>query len=376
MSKDKFWHLITRKLTGEASSEELAELREFIRQDPALAAEIKLLEAIWARSADADGEYLEATYLLHHERMRKQGLFIRDKAVTASEDAGWQISKPARIARFNKVLLFAMALIGLLAFVWWMSLPTATVPVGQPIALAKQLPVQEVTIGNGSNSHFQLPDGSMVWLNAGSRLNYEKIKQTGLREVYLTGEAFFDVVKNPARPFIIHTATIDVKVLGTSFNVKAYPGDKTTETSLIHGSVEVSLKNRPGEKYQLKPNQKIILQNDLVMAEKPVVAFTDKRVTPPVLITPLNYLRKDSSVIETAWINNRLSFEKEPFLELGKRMERWFDVRISFTNTAIGNELMTGSFSKESLIQALDALRFTNNNAFNYTIEEKEVLIY
>jgi transmembrane sensor len=375
MSKDKFWHLITRKLTGEASIEELAELREFIRQDPALAAEIKLLETIWARSADADGEYLEATYLLHIERMRKQGFFMRDKAIAAGEDAAWQISKPARIAGFSKVLFFAVALIGLLTFVWWL-LPEATVPLSKPIALAKQSPVQEVTIGNGSNSHFQLPDGSMVWLNAGSRLNYEKIKQSGLREVYLTGEAFFDVVKNPARPFIIHTATIDVKVLGTSFNVKAYPGDKTTETSLIHGSVEVSLKDRPGEKYQLKPNQKIILQNDQVTAEKPVIAFTDKRVAPPVLITPLNYLRKDSSVIETAWINNRLSFEKEPFLELGKRMERWFDVRISFTNTAIGNELMTGSFSKESLIQALDALRFTNNNAFNYTIKEKEVLIY
>ena len=89
-------------------------------------------------------------------------------------------------------------------------------------------------------------------MNAGSVLKYPKEFKGDTREVYLTGEAFFDVVKNPARPFIIHTSSIDVKVLGTKFNVKAYPNDKTVETSLVQGSVEVFVKNRPGEKYLLK----------------------------------------------------------------------------------------------------------------------------
>ncbi len=76
------------------------------------------------------------------------------------------------------------------------------------------------------------------------------------------GEAFFDVAHNAERPFVIHTARIDIKVLGTRFNVKSYPTDKTTEATLLRGSIEVSIKDRPNETIILKPDEKLVVAND------------------------------------------------------------------------------------------------------------------
>src|SRR4029078_631833 len=98
-----------------------------------------------------------------------------------------------------------------------------------------------VSTKRGSKSKVQLPDGTQVWLNADSRIAYNEKFQGNLREVTLEGEAYFDVVRDEKRPFVIHTAAIDIKVLGTAFNVRSYANEKNTETSLIRGSIEVTL---------------------------------------------------------------------------------------------------------------------------------------
>ena len=84
----------------------------------------------------------------------------------------------------------------------------------------------------------------------------------------LTGEGFFDVTKNKGKPFIINTSSIKIKVLGTAFNVKAYPEDKQTETSLIRGSIEVTIRNRPNDKIILTPSEKLVVENDIAHLEK------------------------------------------------------------------------------------------------------------
>src|SRR5690606_22571909 len=95
----------------------------------------------------------------------------------------------------------------------------------------------------GERKSIQLPDGTKVMLNAGSTIHIAADFNATSRQLTLVGEAFFDVVHNAEKPFIIHTGAMDIKVLGTVFNVRAYPGDKTSETSLLKGSVEVTLKN-------------------------------------------------------------------------------------------------------------------------------------
>ena len=95
----------------------------------------------------------------------------------------------------------------------------------------------QITVPNGQKRTVTLPDGTKIWINSGSTLSYPKIPGKKYREVRLSGEALFEVTKNKHRPFIVKTKEVSVKVLGTVFNVSAYPGDKTIETTLVRGRV-------------------------------------------------------------------------------------------------------------------------------------------
>ncbi len=121
------------------------------------------------------------------------------------------------------------------------------------------------------------------------------------------------------KPFIIHTTKIDIKVLGTRFDVKSYPSDKTTEATLIRGSIEVSFKDRPTEKIILKPNEKIVVANTstetVAATAKPVSKPTDE---PIVSLRGLTHEEKTGAILETAWVDNKLIFRDESFPRPGR----------------------------------------------------------
>jgi ferric-dicitrate binding protein FerR (iron transport regulator) len=214
-----------------------------------------------------------------------------------------------------------------------------------------------------------------VWLNAGSRLAYDKNYGNGRREINLTGEAFFDVANNPRQPFIIHTPRMDVRVLGTSFNVKSYAADKTTEATLVRGSIAVSIKNRPDETILLKPNQKLIVTSDLttLLRHQPGQPRATADSTAQVSIRPPSYEQNTGAMIETSWVNNKFIFKDEDFGTLSKDLERWYGVSISLTDPAQADWRFTGNFEKETIRQALDALKLTAK--FNYIIQGNQIQI-
>lgn len=385
MMTDKVWHLLSRKLTQEASVEEMQELEQFLVEHPYLRDDFELLESFWEQEQKADQEYLEATYYLHCSKMLKQGIVIAqgDENRVAVEN-----KIPVRKNRFSKIMVFGSVV--LVMIITWGSLRYFRGNASDNRLLSKETETTSlitdegwnegkkvVVTKNGQNEKVQLPDGTQVWLNAGSRIEYDAMKGGGNREVVLIGEAFFDVVKNARRPFIIHTAKVDVRVLGTRFNLKAYPKDKTIETSLVQGSVEVFVKNRPGEKFLLKPNQKLVLLNseEHVNDNEPVPARADMNM-PIIAIKQLSYSRLGDSttLLETSWLQKKLLFENEAFSEVAKKMERWYDVEILFAKKTLENEVLNGDFRNETLTQALDALRFTTD--FTYKIEGKKVIIY
>lgn len=373
MSKEKVWHLFSRKLTGEASQDELMELQQYVDEHPSFQYEMEALEQLWQQDNEPERDYLEATYHLHIEKMKKLGVEpkITDESVETEE-----LFQRTFFQRNKRRLIAAIAVCVVVLTV--LPFTNKKAASAEMLAINGSKTAQKiVATPNGKNTSFKLPDGSTVWLNAGSKLDYSKINESGNREVHLIGEAFFDVVRNPARPFIIHTSSIDVKVLGTKFNVKAYPEDKTVETSLVQGSVEVFVKNRPGEKYLLKPNQKLVLLNEEETVSKSSIASTKKELNLPIIaITHLTYPKNDTLATETSWTRNKLAFEGESFAEVAKKMERWYDVQIMFNNQELELEELNGDFSKETLQQALEALRFTSNNRFRYKIEGKTVIIY
>ncbi|XVJ64959.1 MAG: FecR family protein [Lacibacter sp.] len=375
MTKDKIWHLVARKLNGEASPEELKELELLQQEGTLLHYELQLLEQFWLTEPEADTDYLEATYLLHHSKMKKLG--IEPGAANSKKEETDFHSSP----RFSSRKLLAFSLLALLI------VTTAYFVVRQPagktelakLPETKAVPQGIVETKKASKTKLVLPDGSTVWLNSGSKLSYQNMmSKADKREVTLTGEAYFDVTRNPQRPFIIHTSSIDVKVLGTEFNVKAYPDDATVETSLIHGSVQVFLKNDPSKFYLLKPNEKLILYKP-----RDVVNTTNRNSSdfkafgniPKVAVEKLNYINGSPVATEAAWVKNQLSFNDESFKDVAVKLERWYDVEFEFVNNQLELERLTGSLPSASLKQALDAWKFTTPG-FHYRIEDKKVIIY
>ncbi len=368
MENDRIWILLTRKLSGEASSTELRELDALVTADPGSEKLVAAVTDTWIAGSPTDTEFLEATYLQHLERMKDKGFSIDDDQPLLG--VAPTFNREPKKAKFYRNEIFLSVAVILLAAASLLIIkkpvtPSAVPPPADGIGV--------VSTNNGSRTKLLLPDGSGVWLNAGSKLSYSKKMDGKLREVELEGEAFFDIVKDLARPFIIHTSKMDVKVLGTRFNVKAYEQDKTLETSLINGSVEIRLKNAPLKKYTLKPNQKLVLGGD-EPANLTTTAAERTQEEDKVELKELTYLEGSTADVESSWTRNILSFEDEPFLEVSKKMERWYDVTFEFKNKRWENEFLRGSFEKESLEQAMTALKFTTG--FNFSIKDKIISIY
>lgn len=226
----------------------------------------------------------------------------------------------------------------------------------------------------GERKSIQLPDGSKVMLNAGSTIHIAEDFNSSSRELTLVGEAFFDVVRDTGRPFIIHTSAMDIKVLGTVFNVRAYPGDKTSETSLLKGSVEVTVRNKEKKKIYLHPNEKIILPNiaDVPFAKNSKVA--DKATaTENFKITGLTYNKTDSTLTEVSWTENRLAFNDNSFETIAAELERWYNITISFTDEKVKQYRFTATFNQKNIEQVLQALQLSRY--FKYSIAENNNII-
>lgn len=370
MNTDRIWTLIARKLTGEASEEELSELGQLIRENPEIHLQLQAVTETWNREHANNDAEIHAAYDRHLNRLRESQVDWGAEY----DDHGSAFRAIQTSSRFRKQLIAAAAVLVLLAgFGIW--------KLGNKVEneSASRVPVStnnSITTKLGSRTKVELPDGSVVWLNAGSTLTYDKQFGESDRIVKLVGEGFFEVVHNDAKPFIIHTTYIDIRDIGTRFNVKCYPNDKTTETSLIEGSVEVLVKKR-GEKYFLNPNQKLVLLNDSFATDSGFAKISKSKISisePIVAIRTLTYQPKDSIAVETAWTYNKLSFEDEPFVEVAKKMSRWYDCEIEFRNKKFETEYVSGSFISENLETAMEALKYTYG--FRYEINDNRVIIY
>jgi transmembrane sensor len=363
MQKDRLWYLVSKKLAQEATAQELAELEELLRQHPEMHYAIQHIQDLWKLAPQEAPEAGEA-FRKHRERMQNKGISLSPQTAAVPEQP--------RQSKYRLIKRYALAGLAIAATV-----TAAIIFIDLTPAETKQ-PQQsqnfnEISTRNGSRTRISLPDGSTVWLNAGSKLVYDKNFDSKLREVSLTGEGYFDVVKNPDKPFIIHAGKVDIKVLGTVFNVKSYPGERSTEASLIHGSIEVVIKDRPQEKIILKPNEKIIVSNQPV--QETTGTLRPAAVNEPIVaISHLSYEPNDSTIIETSWVENRLIFQNEPFRDLAVKMERWFGVTIQFENEEVQQLRFRGSFTHETIHQALAALKITGG--FNYKIDDNKVIVY
>ena len=362
MIKERLAELLSRKLSGEATAEEIQELEHWLQTRPGDQYFSDILFEYW------DSHHIISP--IADTAPDQHFAHILEMAAENQEDIVLSpFRKKNKLLRLAKRMAIAASIAGLivLSTVWMLN--RKRLP-----GTAKHTPVKnEIMAKKGARTRMILPDGTQVWLNSDSKIQYNKSFDDTIREVTLDGEAYFDVVKNPKRPFIVHTSYIDIRVLGTAFNVKSYAQEKTIETTLIHGSVEVTNKNEPQlSKIILRPKEKLVfnkLETDFEKngrtAEKPVV---EKNA-----IVPLPKNVADTSLKETSWIYNRLDFEGDTFSELAVKMERWFNVKINFKDEKVANERLRGAFEDESLEEALKALQLITTFTYKQNNNEIEI---
>ncbi len=232
----------------------------------------------------------------------------------------------------------------------------------------------------GEQHKVVLKDGTKVWLNADSKLTYvSDFKTDDKREVSLSGEAYFEVSQKAHQPFIVHTKGMNIIVLGTSFNVKAYPKEQAFETTLVDGSVKVQLNADPSKEIRLKPEEKITVFNDL--KKHPVHKISDsllsKASIPKFSVSEVyKDPHLDGKILETVWRQGKLAFKNERFESLALQLNHRYGVTLHFEDKALKNYKYTGIFTKESLEEALKALQLTSpSHPFQYRIQNKTVYI-
>ncbi|WP_205511507.1 FecR family protein [Longitalea arenae] len=184
----------------------------------------------------------------------------------------------------------------------------------------------------------RLPDGSAVWLNAGSAIRYDSNFMSGKREVWVQGEAFFDVVHTEGKPFEVHTGSITTRVLGTAFNIDAYSPEEAIAITVKRGKVTVA--DSVHNSGVLLPGQRLLYKAD-------------------------GTFEKDSAIAGdiTAWTTGQLVFRDMPFRAVAKRLEKKFGIQLTFKDATIGNCRITASFHQNTpLRDMLDMLALANGS--------------
>jgi ferric-dicitrate binding protein FerR (iron transport regulator) len=209
------------------------------------------------------------------------------------------------------------------------------------------LSTNELVVPYGSKSILTLPDGTKLWVNSGSKLSYQSDFAKSNRNIYLEGEAYFEVAKNKKLPFIVHTGNVHIRALGTAFNVKAYPEEKKIETTLVHGLLKIDKKGLK-EPIILNPKQKVIIMEEdrMPLAETKVSSTKQEHKPMPKSAAPIpaKILLSASSNTgkEICWTQNKLIFEKEPLESLTVMLSRRYNVHFVLKIKEFGSIYLLG----------------------------------
>jgi transmembrane sensor len=216
-----------------------------------------------------------------------------------------------------------------------------------------------ITIAAADQKTFKLlDDGTKIWLNKNSAISYNENFGKSKREIFLEGEAYFDVIKRKTVPLIIHARNVDIEVKGTAFNVNAYKENDQIQVALVRGLIQVTDQLDSRHKVLLKPNEKLIVSAHATadLANFTVVTLDSKKM-----------------LSNTKWIADTLVFRKEKLKDLVVRMERKYDLKIEVRSEQLKEKKFSGTFTTETIHQALEALKLSY--PLTFTINNRLVVI-
>ena len=225
---------------------------------------------------------------------------------------------------------------------------------GERIADAGQT-LQLVTPRGGQYQAI-LPDGTKVWLNAASSISLSSMFNKGKRTVEITGEVYMEVAQKPDQPFLVNTREAEIQVLGTSFNINAYPDEKSQRTTLVSGSVKVMMTgpgdrhNKNAESVILKPGQQAVIMSS---GTEVVNADIDKVM---------------------AWKNGLFDFNGLSFEEIMRQLERWYDIEIVYENDKVPHMRLAGKMTRGVSLNGL--LKQLGEMGVNYKLDKKTLIVF
>ncbi len=313
--------------SGEASREEKKNIENWLNQEPENRKLLNDLREIWLTAGieqNAD----------HYEVERAVGQFRQKIRFT-----GQKAVLPQRIPRLIRYAAVLLLLIALPLSYYYGKKST-------PLSGS----FTTISCAQGDKTAIVLPDSSQVILNSGSRLTFNNNFQNGPRQVFLDGEAYFSVQKRTQNPFRVKTSDIEVEVLGTKFNLKAYSDEETITTTLVTGCLKVT---QGDNSTLINPNQKLVYNKKS--------GNTD--------LSKINDLAP-----ETEWKDGRLVFRNQSLEELEHKLERWFDVEIEFADEQVKSRRFTGTLERESILEVISY--FGRSKYVAYQIKDNKITFY
>lgn len=337
--------LLIRFLTHRCTPEEMAQVEQWASLDAANAAWLFEMERVWSLKNElrfSAEERIGAAYRRFVSGRRPSSLSSGTHATTSAASArpASPSSSVTKRRLFERGFRYAAAVLVIALLGLNLYQLRRDLPAGRNI----------VEVPQGEKASLTLSDGTRVWLNAGSRFTYPAAFTAADRQVELVGEGFFEVTHNPRAPFRVHTSSMEIKVLGTKFNLKAYD-DEISRVTLAEGAVEVTAGK--GEKLTLKPRQQACYSEGsglrLVGAVDPELA--------------------------SGWMGGELVFTRECLSDIVRELQRKFDVPIRIDDASLQTQRFNCRVAPgASALQVLDLLKTTRG--LDYRIANDTIRIF
>lgn len=318
-------------LTNSLTPEEMQSLQEWLNATEENRKYFSDMQEVWMAASDETND-------MDFDKERAYRLFLKQTEVAAQ-----QCTKQRKVFRIRP-WMYAVAMV-IVVFLC----VTIAFQTGKSV-IQNQLTQITVEAPYGSKTKLYLPDGTLVWLNAGSKMSYAQDFGINERALNLTGEAYFEVIKNKKVPFKVHTNELDVKVLGTKFNFRNYEDDLEAKVCLLEGKVALSTKQK---ETILHPDQQALL---------------DKK-TGKLLIS------KTKAAYSAEWTNDRLYFDEALLPDIVKELERSYNIKIAIADDALNSVRFYGNFRRrEQNIQEIMEI-LSSTEKMTYTINGKNIVI-
>jgi transmembrane sensor len=363
--KDTIESIIVKFLSGSSTEEESVQLIGWLKENRENRRFYFSLKRVWLKTnnSEANKKLIEDSW----DRLKLRTTM--QSKVAVRDEKGFRID----LRKFS-IAASILVLIGISLFL------------GIQLRSFSNHQLTTISVPMGSRTNISLPDGTNVWLNANSKLTYTSDFSVKNRDISLSGEAYFDVSPHKSSVFTVITRDLNVRALGTEFNVKSYPDEDVTETTLVSGTVEIAVTDEGimARPVLLKPNQRITYfraENAIVSLpvetediEIKIADTSEAAVKVPVSKPSLEIAQINHPEEYTSWKDGKLVFRGENLASLSRQIERVYNVEISFDDDSLKEMYYTGTLEEVSIVEVLRAIATASN--INYKLDKNKVIFY